>query len=212
MSNTIKVVTGPMKSRKTLEVIVGALEAQTCCRNVMAFHPKGSARWGEGMISSRLKVRTNSDVNNESDSKISFPSIAIDKNLTNFMNDLPRDINLVVFDDAQFFGMEIVSIARQLRKQGIDVLISGLDMDCFQQPFGPMPYLMAIADEVIKHKTFCEDCREDNAAVSYRLVSSDEQELVGDEEYITLCYDCWYARKEEADKLLESEILERGYF
>jgi len=201
MAGKITVITGPMSSSKTLEVIIIAKEAEQADKCVRAYHPAISSRWDKNAIVSRLTV------GDELQTNFSFPSTPITDISTGFFSILPEDTDIVIFDDAQFFGSGIVEIAKSLRELGIDVYVCGLDMDCFQQPFGPMPYLMAVADEVIKKTTFCRECGEP-ASISYRLAGGCEQIVVGSEEYVTLCYNCWYDMKEEEMCLQDFFVVE----
>lgn len=194
MAGKITVVTGPMKSSKTLFSILAARDAETARKRVVGFHPDNSSRWGKETINSRITFSFT-----EEEGRLSYPSIPL-TTLENFFSYIPIGTDLVIFDDAQFFSGEIVGIVQELRRVGIDVWVSGLDMDCFLQPFGPMPFLMAVADEVIKKTAICEDCLEP-AQTTYRVVDSKDQILVGDKEYIALCYDCWHDRKQEEDPL-----------
>ena len=61
----------------------------------------------------------------------------------------------VVFDEAQFFDMEIIKVADDLADKGIRVIIGGLDTDFRGEPFGPMPYLLAKAEFVTKLTAIC---------------------------------------------------------
>lgn len=194
VSGYIKVITGPMSSSKTLEVILLARELEQAGNKVVAFHPADSSRWDSNAIVSRLTV----PVGSEDVVRLSFPSTPIHDLAADFFQLCPENADVVIFDDAQFFSANIVEIAKSLRRKGVGVIVSGLDMDCFQQPFGAMPFLMAIADEVTKKTTFCKDCG-GLGQISYRLTDSKEQMVIGDEEYITLCYKCWYDRKDEEE-------------
>lgn len=194
MAGFVTVITGPMSSSKTLEVIMIANEAVQAGNTVVAYHPANSSRWNDHAIVSRLSI----PVGSEDTVRLSFPSTPINNISTDLFPILPADAEVVIFDDAQFFNDSIIEIVKTLRREGRDIYICGLDMDCFQQPFGPMPFLMAIADRVIKKTTFCKDCS--NAGqISYRLTDNQEQTMIGEEEYVTLCYDCWHYRKEEEE-------------
>lgn len=209
MAGKITVITGPMRSRKTLDLILMAREAELVGKKVISFHPKDSSRWGDGNeIVSRVSVRSHvGDVTQEH--RLSFPSIPLGR-LSNGEYVIPMDADLVLFDDAHFFNTSIISLVCRLRQDDIDVAISGLDMDCFQQPFGCMPYLMAIADEVIKQKTSCMKCG-GAASISFRQDESQEQILVGDTEYISMCWDCWYYHMNERDQRFADNLVKKGH-
>jgi thymidine kinase len=178
-----------MRSRKTLELILAAENSNIVGIPTFIFYPAGAERWGdEGAVSSRLGLAADGVMR-----KLSHPAIAIPRNLDGFISMVPNTPSFIGFDDAQFFNNNIVGICRKLRNDGHTVYIAGLDMDSFMQPFGPMPYLMALADKVTKHTSICVDCK-DIATVTYRLVNNEFQEFVGDEEYIPLCLDCYNYR------------------
>ena len=101
------------------------------------------------------------------------------------------DIDVVGIDEAQFFDMGIVEVCKQLADRGIRVICAGLDMDFKGVPFGPMPALMAIADDVYKTHAICVHCG-DLAYVSHRLVASDKRVLLGEtDSYEPLCRECY---------------------
>lgn len=112
---------------------------------------------------------------------------------------LANDIDVVGIDEAQFFDMGIVDVCRQLAERGIRVICAGLDMDYKGVPFGPMPALMAIAEDVYKTHAICVHCG-DLAYVSHRLVTSDKRVLLGEtESYEPLCRNC-YAKAVAAEE------------
>jgi thymidine kinase len=51
-----------------------------------------------------------------------------------------------------------VAVCRHLADSGHEVIVSGLDMDFRGHPFGPMPILLAEADEVVKLRAICARC------------------------------------------------------
>lgn len=65
------------------------------------------------------------------------------------------DVDVVGIDEAQFFDSNLPSVCTELANQGMRVIIAGLDMDFQGRPFGPMPYLMAIAEYVTKVHAIC---------------------------------------------------------
>ena len=104
---------------------------------------------------------------------------------------LANDIDVVGIDEAQFFDMGIVDVCKQLAERGIRVICAGLDMDFKGIPFGPMPALMAIAEDVYKTHAICVHCG-DLAYVSHRLVASEKRVLLGEtDSYEPLCRACY---------------------
>ena len=81
-------------------------------------------------------------------------------------------------DEAQFFGDYILEVASTLSRAGKRVIIAGLDMDSNGTPFGPIPRLLAIAEDITKLTAVCEICGEP-ATHSYRKAKSKDLVLVG---------------------------------
>lgn len=78
--------------------------------------------------------------------------------------------DVVAVEEAQFFDEGIVGVCRKLADGGIEVIATGLDMDFRGLPFGPMPALMAEADEVVKLRAICVRCGRE-ASRSQRLIN-----------------------------------------
>ena len=97
-------------------------------------------------------------------------------------------------DEAQFFDEGLVDVCQRLADQGIRVIVAGLDMDFKRIPFGPMPALCAIAEEVTKVHAICVKCGR-LASYSDRIVENDKQVMLGElEEYQPLCRNCYKKR------------------
>ena len=98
---------------------------------------------------------------------------------------------MVGIDEAQFFDMGLPDVCNELANRGIRVIIAGLDMDFRGTPFGPMPALCAIADDVTKVHAICVKCG-NLAYVSHRIVDNDRRVLLGEtQEYEPLCRECY---------------------
>jgi thymidine kinase len=76
---------------------------------------------------------------------------------------------VVGVDEGQFLDDSLIDVCQELVDRGVRVVIAGLDLDYRQQPFGPMPRLLALADEVAKLKAVCHSCGE-AAMFTQRLV------------------------------------------
>jgi len=85
---------------------------------------------------------------------------------------------VVGVDEAQFFDEGIVDVVRDLASSGVRVIVAGLDLDYRGVPFGPMPALLAEAEDVTKVHAVCTVCGGD-ASRSQRVVASDSVVLVG---------------------------------
>ena len=107
------------------------------------------------------------------------------------------DVQVVGIDEVQFFSLDIIETISALVDAGKRVIVAGLDMDFKGIPFGCMPTLLAIADEVLKLKAICIDCGND-AHYTQRLVNGiparfdDPLILIGAQEsYQARCRNCY---------------------
>jgi thymidine kinase len=109
-------------------------------------------------------------------------------------------MQVVGIDEIQFFDAGIVDVCMQLADAGIRVIAAGLDQDYQRRPFGPMPALLAVAEEVSKMHAVCVRCR-GAAHYSQRVSGGNNQVEVGDSSYEARCRHCfeaYHAMPEEA--------------
>lgn len=184
----IEVVCGSMFSGKTEELIRRLRRAQFARQRVEIFKPAIDTRYSDEEVVSH-------DHN-------AIPSTPIDSSASILL--LSSDIDVVGIDEAQFFDDGLVEVCSQLAYRGVRVIVAGLDMDYRGAPFGPMPALCAIADEVVKVHAICVRCG-NLAYVSHRTVDNDHRVLLGEtQEYEPLCRDC-YQRAIQAEKAKKTE-------
>ncbi len=171
----IEVVCGSMFSGKTEELIRRMKRAQFARQKVEIFKPALDTRYSEEDVVSH--------------DHHSIPSTPIDTSAQILL--LTSDIDVVGIDEAQFLDDGLVDVCNQLAYRGVRVIIAGLDMDFKGIPFGPMPALCAIADEVTKVHAICVHCGA-LAYVSHRTVENDKRVLLGETmEYEPLCRECY---------------------
>jgi thymidine kinase len=177
----IEVVCGSMFSGKTEELIRRMRRAQFAKQRVEIFKPAIDTRYSEEDV-----------VSHDQKHILSTP---IDSSASILL--LASDIDVVGIDEAQFFDMGLVDVCNELANRGIRVIIAGLDMDFKGVPFGPMPALCAIADDVTKVHAICVRCG-NLAYVSHRKVAVERRVLLGETgEYEPLCRDCYQKALEE---------------
>lgn len=171
----IEVICGSMFSGKTEELIRRLRRAQFARQKVEIFKPAIDVRYSEEDV-----------VSHDQKHIISTP---IDSSASILL--LASDCDVVGIDEAQFFDMGLVDVCNELANRGIRVIIAGLDMDFKGIPFGPMPSLCAIADDVTKVHAICVKCG-NLAYVSHRTVEGLQRVLLGETtEYEPLCRECY---------------------
>ena len=177
----IEVICGSMFSGKTEELIRRMKRARFAKQKVEIFKPAIDVRYSDEDVVSH-------------DHNI-IPSTPIDSSDSILL--LSSDTDVVGIDEAQFFDNRLPDVCNELANRGVRVIVAGLDMDYKGVPFGPIPALCAIADDVTKVHAICVKCGA-LAYVSHRRVANDKRVLLGEtEEYEPLCRDCYRKAEEE---------------
>ena len=161
----IEVICGSMFSGKTEELIRRMKRAKFARQKVEIYKPVIDTRYSkDDVVSHDHNAITSSPVD-------SSAAILL----------LSEDIDVVGIDEAQFFDDGLVEVCNQLADKGIRVIVAGLDMDYKGKPFGPIPGLCAIADDVIKVHAICVRCGS-LANQSHRLSASKKLVVLGEKD------------------------------
>ena len=182
MNGKITVYTGPMFSSKSVMMFFAYDRGVIAEKKVLAFKPKLDERFGANVIKSRSLEQTLEAINISDISEL-----------------LNYDADVYIIDEFQFLEGNVLTI-QEMANNGKIFHISGLDMTDDGKPFGHMPELLAIADQVNKGVAVCNDCKQENAIYSFFLGKKDKDIVVGNKEYISLCRSCWKKRMEMKKK------------
>jgi len=153
-TGSLTVITGSMFSGKTEELIRRLRRALYARRSVLVFKHALDTR------SDLTEIRSHNGVPHE--------AIAVSTS-GELLEGVEPETDVVAVEEAQFFDKGIVDACRLLADAGYGVIVAGLDMDFRGEPFGPMPMLLAEADEVVKLRAICARCGRD-ASRSQRLI------------------------------------------
>lgn len=142
-SGWIEVVCGGMFSGKTEELVRRLKRAQIARQKIQVFKPVIDNRYSQDHVQSH-------DAN-----RIHSKPVEKARDILKYVDDNTRVVGI---DEAQFFDDTVVEVAQKLAYRGMRVICAGLDMDFRGQPFGPMPKLLAVAEEVTKLSAVCVVC------------------------------------------------------
>ena len=171
----IEVICGSMFSGKTEELIRRLNRARIAQQKVEIYKPMIDTRYSEENV-----------VSHDSNSVASTPVESSQSILL-----MATEADVVGIDEAQFFDEGLVEVCNTLANRGKRIIIAGLDMDFKGVPFGPMPALCSIAEDVTKVHAICVRCG-NLAHVSHRIVAGDKQVMLGElQEYEPLCRHCY---------------------
>ncbi len=139
----IEVICGSMFSGKSEELIRRVRRAQIARQRVQVFKPSLDARYTAEHVASHNGMRV--------------VAVPVD-NAQQIAERLEPDTEVVAIDEAQFFGPDVVALCEELAHRGLRVIVAGLDLNFRGEPFGPMPELMARAEQVSKLQAICVRC------------------------------------------------------
>ena len=194
MPGRIEVITGPMFSGKSEELIRRLKRAQIARRRVMCFKPDLDVRYHQTAIASHsaqtLDARTVANV----------------EALRTELYPLLDEVEVIGVDEAQFFDPALVELTLELIDTGKRVILAGLDTTFAGEPFAPVPELMAVADEVVKLSAVCMRCGAP-AVHTQRLGASQALVVVGAAGlYEARCRACFKPYADESAEQLELPV------
>jgi len=175
----IEVISGPMFSAKTEELIRRLTKCLIAKQKIQVFKPKTDDRdnglFKKDHISSR--------------SGFSHPATVVE-NSTELISKIEEGTDVVAVDEAQFFDDDLPEELDKLANRGLRVIVAGLDTDYMGKPFGPLPGLLCRAEAVDKMMAVCTICG-NPAAKTYRKGQHDTYIVVGDTDvYEARCRSC----------------------
>lgn len=175
-----------MYAGKSEELIRLARRSLYAKKRVQVFKPAIDDRYHQTMVVSHMGIQHEADTA---------------KNVAELRSKIKKDTQVLLIEEVQFFDSKIVDLCVEMSDRGVDVICAGLDQDFRRQPFGPMPDLLAVADEVVKLRAICMKCGA-TASHTYRMVNGkpahwdDPIVLIGaTESYEARCRNCFEIRK-----------------
>jgi thymidine kinase len=155
-TGSIEVITGSMFSGKTDELIRRLRRARIAHQNVQVFKPAIDNRYGVEKVTSHAGSEFEATPVHGADHIAPL---------------IRPQTTVVAIDEAQFFGPEVCLVCQELAARGVRVIVAGLDQDFRGEPFGPVPQLMALAEDVTKLHAICAVCGEE-ASRTQRLIDN----------------------------------------
>jgi thymidine kinase len=206
MTSRLEVIVGPMFSGKTERLIAKLHRAQYAKKRVRILKPAHDTRT-QGYIASRAVMP---DGTTQITDQLSAVMVHDEESFWKIVN--LNKFDVLAIDEAQFFpldtpmrdslgwfGRAIRRLLRERRNTDLRIIVAGLDMDFAEEPFGPIPGLLAIADDVEKLTGVFMVCGSDAGYISYRMISDDKQLVVGDiGEYQVRCRSCYEPPRKKA--------------
>jgi len=178
MSNgRIEVIAGGMFGGKSTELVRRLICAQIARKKVVAFKHAADDRYDAVQIGCHNGLR------------FQATPVSTSAEIMALVKADP-EIRVVGIDEGQFFDDDLPEVCENMANAGIRVIVAALDNDSKGKPFGPIPYLMALAEDVDKLKAVCMVCGEP-ACRSQHKAGKAAQVEVGADAYEARCRSCW---------------------
>ncbi len=178
-SGWVHVICGCMFCGKTDEMLRLLRRFTIAGREVVLVKPRADTRTDEETVISRSGAQHR----------------AVAVNTSADIEGVVGTADIVAIEEGQFWDDGLTEVVGRLATGGRQVLVTGLDQDYRGDPFGPMPALMALADQVTKLTAICMVCGEP-ATRTQRLIDGKpapaDSPLImvggmGDEKYEARC-------------------------
>ncbi len=184
----LTVITGPMFSGKSSALISRGTSHVIAGNGVMAFKPSSDDRYDLQNITTH---RGDSFVA----CAVSTDNIWEEANKY-FEKYISLDVNVILIDETQFFKKSEILMCVNEWDEWAHVIVAGLSQDSFGKPFGAMPELLSIADNIVCLRAVCSKCKKVNAATrTYRKIENNKQIAVGGiDMYEPRCFECWSSK------------------
>lgn len=140
----IELICGSMFSGKTEELLRRVRRSEIARRRIQLFKPRIDHRYGHRQVTSHNGMA-------RSDAVAAVSAAAL-------LAHVPAGTDVVAIDEVQFFDPAIADVCRELADRGVQVIAAGLDQDFRGEPFGAMPLLLALAEQVDKLHAICVRC------------------------------------------------------
>ena len=194
-SGHLEVISGTMFSGKTDELLRRLRRVKIGGQSFIVFKPTLDTRSGKN----RIKSYDGSELEAH-DISIKKPEEIL-KILEREERKLGKTYKVIAIDEVQFFprGSMVRDIINSLvTDKDRRVIVAGLDRDFRGEPFGIMPDILALADEITKLTAVCKICGSHEACFPQRLINgkpasyNSPQILVGwQESYEARCRKCF---------------------
>ena len=173
-----------MNAGKTTTLLQSSYNYQERGMDTLVFTPEIDDRYEEGMIISRIGLKTKA-ITFSKDTRI---DVEVRKRL-----DANSNIKCILIDEAQFLSKaQVHQLCHITDTMSVPVLAYGLRSDFLGEPFEGSLYLLILADLLIEIKTICHCGRK--ATMNMRI---DEQgnpvqvgnqiEIGGNDRYLSVC-------------------------
>jgi thymidine kinase len=181
----LEIILGPMYSGKTSRLVEIYKQCMFCNLSVVAINYSLDQRYDLHLLSTHDQIK--------------IPCVQTELLSDILLEENVRKAEVVLINEGQFFD-DLYSTIKTMLSMKKQIYIAGLDGDFERKKFGQILDLIPLCDRVTKLTSLCSKCKNGKQAIfSLRLTSEKEQLLIGSDNYIPVCRNC-YENNEDKNK------------
>jgi thymidine kinase len=189
----LEIILGSMYSGKTSRLVEIYKQCEFCSIPVAVINHSIDDRYDNEMLSTHDKVKIPC-IKTEKLFDIWADYISLEDN-----QNIPRvndkfklgTSEVILINEGQFFS-DLEEFVRVLLKNGKKIYVCGLDGDFERKKFGQILDLIPLCDKVTKLTSLCSICKNGTSGIfSKRITLEKAQTVVGSDNYIPVCRNCY---------------------
>lgn len=193
----LELIIGPMFSGKTSRLVEVYKQCQFCQIPVVAINHDIDSRYDHDqsiVTHDQIKIPCikSNTLKNIWDPEIKITSTKpIAQNYSTENCFLTKYSKVILINEGQFFD-DLFEVVSDMINNGKQVYVCGLDGDFERKKFGQMLDLIPLCDKVTKLTSLCSKCKNGTPGIfSMRLTNERQQTIVGSQNYIPVCRNCF---------------------
>lgn len=172
----LELIIGPMFSGKSSRLVEIFNQCKFCNISVIAINHVMDNRYDETLLSTH--------------DKIMIPCIKAER-LADIDPSILSSTSVILINEGQFFE-DLYEAVEDMLREGKQIYVCGLDGDFERKKFGAILDLIPLCDTVSKLTSLCSICKNGKKGIfSMRLTGEKEQTVVGSDNYIPVCRECY---------------------
>ena len=171
----LEIILGSMFSGKTSRLVEIYKQCKFCNIDVEVINHSIDDRYDEELMSTHDKIK--------------IPCLKTNK-IVDVLKKIEK-VDVVLINEGQFFD-DLYEMVLEMLKKGKKVYVCGLDGDFERKKFGQILDLIPLCDKVSKLTSLCSICKNGTPGIfSKRISCEKEQTVVGSDNYIPVCRNCY---------------------
>lgn len=194
-SGYLEIILGGMYAGKTSRLVEIYKQCKFCNISVAVINHSIDNRYDDELLSTHDQVKIPC-IKTERLFDIWTDNFDIENNIEHIKKTKDKlkvlSSNVILINEGQFFS-DLEDFVKKLLEYGKKVYVCGLDGDFEHKKFGQILDLIPLCDKVTKLTSLCSLCKNGTPGIfSKRITSEKAQTVVGSDNYIPVCRNCYY--------------------